>query len=74
MLGKLIAGQETKAPAKGVTLQQVSDVRIYALQHLEKVNQFVQKALAEEPTSSINHFHYQQLQQEIEKIKDPNKK
>ena len=73
MLGKLIEAQETKAPAKGVTLQQVSDVRIYALQHLEKVNQFVQKALAQEPKTSINYFHYQQLQQEIEKIKNPKK-
>ena len=70
-LAKVINPEENKT-AK-LTLQQMSDVRLFALQHLDKIETYLKKALSTEAANSINHLHYQQLLKEIEKIKEPKK-
>ena len=56
-----------------IALNQVSDVRIFALQNLNKVEKYLQQALQGEAANSINQLHYQQLLKDINNIKDPKK-
>lgn len=56
-----------------IALNQVSDVRIFALQNLNKVEKYLQQALQGEAANSINQLHYQQLLKDINKIKEPKK-
>lgn len=70
-LAKVINPEENKT-AK-LTLQQMSDARLFALQHLDKVESYLKQALPTEPANSINHLHYQQLLKEIDNIKNPKK-
>lgn len=51
----------------------MSDARLFALQHLDKVESYLKQALPTEPANSINHLHYQQLLKEIDNIKNPKK-
>ena len=69
-LGKLI-NPENKTDK--IALNQVSDVRIFALQNLNKVEKYLQQALQGEAANSINQLHYQQLLKDINNIKDPKK-
>ena len=69
-LGKLI-NPENKTDK--IALNQVSDVRIFALQNLNKVEKHLQQALQGEAANSINQLHYQQLLKDINNIKDPKK-
>ena len=69
-LGKLI-NPENKTDK--IALNQVSDVRIFALQNLNKVEKYLQQALQGEAANSINQLHYQQLLKDINKIKEPKK-
>ena len=56
-----------------IALNQVSDVRIFALQNLNKVEKYLQQALQGEAANSINQLHYQQLLKDINNIKEPKK-
>ena len=49
-----------------------SDVRLYALQHLDKIADYLKTAQQQE-AQPLNKLHYQQLLKEIERIKDPKK-
>ena len=49
-----------------------SDVRLYALQHLDKIADYLKTAQQQE-AEPLNKLHYQQLLKEIERIKDPKK-
>lgn len=69
-LGKLI-NPENKTDK--IALNQVSDVRIFALQNLNKVEKYLQQALQGEAANSINQLHYQQLLKDINNIKEPKK-
>ncbi len=69
-LGKLI-NPENKTDK--IALNQVFDVRIFALQNLNKVEKYLQQALQGEAANSINQLHYQQLLKDINNIKDPKK-
>ena len=69
-LGKLI-NPENKTDK--IALNQVSDVRIFALQNLNKVEKYLQQAQQGEAANSINQLHYQQLLKDINNIKDPKK-
>ena len=69
-LGKLI-NPENKTDK--IALNQVSDVRIFALQNLNKVEKYLQQAQQGEAANSINQLHYQQLLKDINNIKEPKK-
>ena len=56
-----------------IALNQVSDVRIFALQNLNKVEKYLQQAQQGEAANSINQLHYQQLLKDINNIKEPKK-
>ena len=72
-IDRLINAPAEAKNAKAASIQQVSDVRLFALQHLDMIEAFAKQALAKEPASSINHLHYQEIVKEIEHIKDPKK-
>ena len=72
-IDRLINAPAEAKNAKAASIQQVSDVRLFALQHLDMIEAFAKQALAKEAASSINHLHYQEIVKEIEHIKDPKK-
>ena len=72
-IDRLINAPADAKNSKAASIQQVSDVRLFALQHLDMIEAFAKQALAKEPASSINHLHYQEIIKEIERIKDPKK-
>ncbi|GJH41679.1 glutaminyl-tRNA synthetase [Capnocytophaga sp. HP1101] len=74
-LDKLINEPESKdgKATVGASIQKVSDVRLFALQHLNTIEAFAKDALAKESSSSINHLHYQEILKEIERIRNPKK-